>query len=118
MHTLPDAIRAAIHKSRLSVNDLARRSTVDKAVISRFLKGERTISVETAQKILSALVCAIEIVPVAVSEVPTPAGCSIMHAKQYPDGGEVLLRRKRARNLSRREESTDNTARGIEKPTD
>jgi transcriptional regulator with XRE-family HTH domain len=60
-HDLANAIRSVIKASGLSANELATYSTVDKGIIGRFLKGQRSITIETAQRILTALGCTVEI---------------------------------------------------------
>lgn len=59
--TLAELIREAIRRANVRIVKLEELSTVSKTVIFRFLKGERTITVETAQKILAALGCRVEI---------------------------------------------------------
>jgi ribosome-binding protein aMBF1 (putative translation factor) len=58
---LAESIRQAIRASSKSANQLAIPSAVDKGIITRFLRGERSITVETAGKLLAALGCEIEI---------------------------------------------------------
>jgi transcriptional regulator with XRE-family HTH domain len=59
--TLADLIRTAIADCGWTNNQLAVRSGVDRATIGRFLKGERTVTVETANRLLVALGCAVKI---------------------------------------------------------
>ena len=54
-------IRGAIQATGRSINNLSQFSTVDRAAIGRFLKGERTITLETAQHLLDALGCTFEL---------------------------------------------------------
>jgi transcriptional regulator with XRE-family HTH domain len=53
--SLSDDIRAAIGKAGLSPFELARASGVDRSVLSRFLAGKRTITLETADKLAEEL---------------------------------------------------------------
>jgi transcriptional regulator with XRE-family HTH domain len=52
---LSEEIRAAINKSKLSGYELCEQSGVDRAVLSRFLRGERSITLDTADKLVEAL---------------------------------------------------------------
>jgi hypothetical protein len=68
---LAEAIREAIRASGQSAGLLGATSGVDKAIISRFLRDERSITVETAEKLLAALGCAVTVKRVkAVSPAP------------------------------------------------
>jgi transcriptional regulator with XRE-family HTH domain len=58
---LAESIRAVIRASGQSANTLAIYSRVNKGIITRFLRGERSITVETAQKLLTALGCTVEV---------------------------------------------------------
>jgi hypothetical protein len=58
---LAETIRNAIRASGKSAGQLGASSCVDKAIITRFLRGERSITVETADKLLAALGCAVTI---------------------------------------------------------
>jgi transcriptional regulator with XRE-family HTH domain len=58
---LAEAIRRAIRASGKSAGQLSAASMVAKAVITRFLRDERSITVETADKLLAALGCEIEV---------------------------------------------------------
>ena len=49
--SLSEEIRAAIGKADLSPYELARASGVDRSVLSRFVAGKRTITLETADKL-------------------------------------------------------------------
>jgi transcriptional regulator with XRE-family HTH domain len=60
-NSLAEAIRNAIRASGKSAGQLSAASMVAKAVITRFLRDERSITVETADKLLAALGCEIEI---------------------------------------------------------
>jgi plasmid maintenance system antidote protein VapI len=53
--TLSEEIRAAILKADLSAYELARAAGVDRSVVSRFLAGRRTITLETADRIAEVL---------------------------------------------------------------
>lgn len=54
-HDLEQALRTSIEKSGLSLNELAKRSGVDKASLSRFASGERSLTLGTATKIMAVL---------------------------------------------------------------
>ncbi|HKI36281.1 MAG TPA: helix-turn-helix transcriptional regulator [Gemmataceae bacterium] len=58
---LAEALREAIRASGKSAGQLAASSGVDKGIITRFLRGERSITVETADKLIAALGCAVTI---------------------------------------------------------
>lgn len=58
---LAERIREAIRASGKSANQLAAASTVDKGIITRFLRGERSVTVETAGRLLAALGCEVEL---------------------------------------------------------
>jgi plasmid maintenance system antidote protein VapI len=53
--SLSDQLRALIGDARLSVYDLARDANVDRSILSRFLRGERTITLETADRLAKVL---------------------------------------------------------------
>jgi plasmid maintenance system antidote protein VapI len=53
--TLSEELRAAIHKSELSAYELASAAAVDRSVLSRFLTGKRTITLETADRMAVVL---------------------------------------------------------------
>ena len=53
--SLSDDIHAAIAKADLSPYELARASGVHRSVLSRFVAGKRTITLETADKLAEAL---------------------------------------------------------------
>ena len=59
---LLDAIRKAIETSPVSVYEVAQRSGVDKATLSRFMNGKASLSVDAIERI--APVVGIEIVVV------------------------------------------------------
>lgn len=52
---LAEQLRAAIRQSGLSGNQVAYRAGVPQAVVSRFLRGERSITLNTAAKLAAAL---------------------------------------------------------------
>ena len=63
--TLPARVRKAIADSGLSHGELGRRSGVAQPVISRFASGERSVSAETLDRIVTGLGLRAELVPVA-----------------------------------------------------
>jgi transcriptional regulator with XRE-family HTH domain len=67
-----EVIREAIRASGKSAGQLAAVSNVDKAVITRFLRGDRTITVETADKLLAGLGCEIELKGPKADAPPIP----------------------------------------------
>ena len=52
---LGEQLRAAIRESGLSGNKVAHCARVPQAVVSRFLRGERSITLDTASKLTAAL---------------------------------------------------------------
>ena len=50
-----ETLREAIKDSDLNITQLADLSKVDKGQISRFVNGERTLTLESAEKIAKAL---------------------------------------------------------------
>lgn len=52
---LAEQLRTAIRESGLSGNQLAHQAGVPQAVVSRFLRAERTITLDTASKLTAAL---------------------------------------------------------------
>jgi transcriptional regulator with XRE-family HTH domain len=52
---LVEQIRAAIRASGLSLNRLAQASGVDTGQLSRFMRGERNITVASAERVCTAL---------------------------------------------------------------
>src|SRR5262249_12045260 len=70
---LAAAIRQAIRAAGLSAGPLALASAVHKAVIARFIRGDRTVTVETAGKLLAALGCEIEVRGPAAGTSPVSA---------------------------------------------
>jgi plasmid maintenance system antidote protein VapI len=53
--TLSDQLRERIGDARVSVYDLAAAAAVDRSILSRFLRGERTITLETADRLARVL---------------------------------------------------------------
>jgi plasmid maintenance system antidote protein VapI len=53
--TLSEEIRAAILKADLTAYELAQAAGVDRSVLSRFLAGKRTITLETADRLAEVL---------------------------------------------------------------
>ncbi|MBK8914561.1 MAG: helix-turn-helix transcriptional regulator [Phycisphaerales bacterium] len=62
---LTDALRAAIEADGRSLSELGGASGVSKSQISRFMRGERTLTIETADALLSALGLTVELTPAA-----------------------------------------------------
>jgi len=48
-------LKEQLDANGLSINELADRSAVDKATISRILNGQKSCTIETAQKLSKAL---------------------------------------------------------------
>ena len=55
MGKMANQIRRAIRKSGLSLNQLAEETGVDDGVLSRFMRDERSITLETAEKLADYL---------------------------------------------------------------
>ena len=53
--TLSEEIRTAILKADLTAYELAQAASVDRSVLSRFLAGKRTITLETADRLAEVL---------------------------------------------------------------
>ena len=53
--TITEEVRAAIADSGLSLGEIGRRADVPTSVLSRFMREERSITVETLDKIAEAL---------------------------------------------------------------
>jgi plasmid maintenance system antidote protein VapI len=53
--TLSEEIRTAILKADLTAYELAQAAGVDRSVLSRFLAGKRTITLETADRLAEVL---------------------------------------------------------------
>jgi transcriptional regulator with XRE-family HTH domain len=69
---LAESLREVIRTSGKSAGQLAAASTVDKGIISRFLRGERSITVETADKLLTGLDCVVTIKRLKADESEGP----------------------------------------------
>ena len=52
---LSDALRAAIQDSGISLQQLARESGVDVSILSRFVRAERTMTLELADRLAARL---------------------------------------------------------------
>lgn len=52
---LAATIRAAIRKAHSTPNELAQEAGVDRSVMTRFLKGERGINLDTASRLCRVL---------------------------------------------------------------
>lgn len=59
--TLSEQIRDAIRQSGVSLYELGNHATVDPSVLSRFMRGERSPTLETAERVLTALGCGVAI---------------------------------------------------------
>ena len=57
------ALKKAISESGLSLREIARRSGVDIGVISRFMSGSRTPTLDTADRIIEAMGLDVELRP-------------------------------------------------------
>lgn len=53
--SLSDALRVAIQGSGISLQQLARESGVDVSILSRFVRSERTMTLELADRLASRL---------------------------------------------------------------
>jgi transcriptional regulator with XRE-family HTH domain len=53
--TVSDRLRRAISESGLSLNELAERSGTDKGRLSRFMRGERGLTLDTVDKLAGVL---------------------------------------------------------------
>ncbi len=74
--SLAEQIRTAIRQSGHSVNALSKHAKVDRAIIGRFLRDQRTVTLDTAELILAALGCSVVVQPPAqpeLAEVKLPA---------------------------------------------
>jgi transcriptional regulator with XRE-family HTH domain len=58
---LADAMRAVILETGQSLATVANASRVDVAVLSRFLRGERSITFTVAERIINSLGCVVSI---------------------------------------------------------
>jgi transcriptional regulator with XRE-family HTH domain len=66
------AIRTAIEKSGLTLLELWERSGVHHSALSRFLRGERTLTLPAVAKVVDALGFEIELVPKKGKPPPPP----------------------------------------------
>ncbi len=82
--TLSDQLRAAIRGSGLSLYKLAKRTRVDHGQLSRFLRGERSITLETADRIAEEL--GLRLARSTEGEAPAPG--EPLPAPVTPDTGE------------------------------
>lgn len=64
--TLAETIRKKIQVSELSQYKIAKESGVDSGTLSRFVSGERSISIETADKLCRVL--GLKLVDIEVNE--------------------------------------------------
>ena len=55
MQLIDEQLRQSIRQSGQSISELAKSSGVDKGRLSRFVRGERTITIKAAAKICAAL---------------------------------------------------------------
>jgi hypothetical protein len=76
---LADAIRAVIRDSGVGVHELGAFSTVDKGILSRFLRGQRSMTLETAGRVLETL------------------GCTVTVSRRDPDAPLQKVKRRRKR---------------------
>jgi transcriptional regulator with XRE-family HTH domain len=53
--SISDALRSAIIKSGMTRYEIAKRSGVPQSALSRFMNGERSISLETLDKLAEVL---------------------------------------------------------------
>lgn len=53
--SVSDSVREAIRESGFSLSELARQTAVNVAVLSRFMRGERSITLETLDRLSLAL---------------------------------------------------------------
>jgi transcriptional regulator with XRE-family HTH domain len=58
---LSELIREAIRQSGVSLYELGNHATVDPSILSRFMRGERSPTLETAERVLAALGCGVAI---------------------------------------------------------
>lgn len=55
MGKLQTELQRLILESQISMSELERRSSVSRSVLSRFMSGERSVTLETADQLISAL---------------------------------------------------------------
>jgi transcriptional regulator with XRE-family HTH domain len=65
---LVGAIRQAVRKCGLSLNELSRRSGVSQPQLSRFMREERSLTLDSASKLIDCLP-----LRVIIEEIETPA---------------------------------------------
>jgi transcriptional regulator with XRE-family HTH domain len=74
--SLVEELRQAVQGSGLSLNEIERRCGVSHAVLSRFLRGERTLTLPLAAKLCEALGLHLcrheETLPAATEAPPAP----------------------------------------------
>jgi transcriptional regulator with XRE-family HTH domain len=56
-----EQLREAIRRSGVSLNELGNHATVDPSILSRFMRGERSPTLDTAERVLTALGCGVAI---------------------------------------------------------
>lgn len=61
--TLDEALKRAIRQSDLTPHAMEMRSGVSRANIARYLAGTRTITIDTADRLLRVLGCAVTVGP-------------------------------------------------------
>ena len=66
--TLPDGLRQALRNSGKTSYQLNEESGVNHGVILRFLKGERDIRLETAEKLAAAVGLTVKVPPAKETE--------------------------------------------------
>lgn len=55
MTTLSEQLRAAIRDSGMSLRELANEVAISDAILSRFMRAERSMNLETAEKLCAYL---------------------------------------------------------------
>ena len=55
MHTLTTALKSAIQTDGRTLAEIARAGGVDKGILSRFMRDERTLTLGTANRVCAAL---------------------------------------------------------------
>ena len=58
-----ERLRAAIRRSGLSQNEVARRAGIDPGMVNRFLHGTRSMTLATAEKVAAALGLKLTVAP-------------------------------------------------------
>ncbi len=74
---LSEQIREAIRQSGVSLYELGRHATIDPSILSRFMRGERSPTLGTAERVLAALGCG-----VAVTGIPSHESLQIVIRKR------------------------------------